>query len=79
MAALSKILCIVTGAVLGSEALWQLVCLWRQRLKRHSAEGEIVEVLFFPDLPADLFLAANSSNSKEELVCNNMSKEWLAF
>jgi hypothetical protein len=71
-------LAVTAGAILSTEALWQLVCLWRRRLARNAADNEIVEVLFFPDLPADLFKTSDNC-SREELVGSNMYKVYIQY
>jgi hypothetical protein len=73
MPTLSKMLVLVAGTVLGTEILWRLVCLWRRRLTTCS-KGETVEVLFFPDLPADLFFHTNSALKDENRFGANLSK-----
>ena len=79
MASLSKLVVLAAGAVLGSEVLWRLACVWRRRLKRNAPQ-EVVEVLFFPDLPSELFQSAHTRNTKEELVQGtHMFKEHPSF
>ncbi len=73
MPTLSKMLVLVAGTVLGTEILWRLVCVWRRRLTKCSKE-ETVEVLFFPDLPADLFFPTTSALKEENRFGANLSR-----
>jgi hypothetical protein len=73
MPTLSKMLVLVAGTVLGTEILWRLVCVWRRRLTTCS-KGETVEVLFFPDLPADLFFPTTNARKGENMFGANLSR-----
>jgi hypothetical protein len=73
MPTLSKMLVLVAGTVLGTEILWRLVCVWRRRLTTCS-KGEMVEVLFFPDLPADLFFPTTNARKGENTFGANLSR-----
>jgi hypothetical protein len=76
MAAFSKLTAAAVGVVLGGgAALWLLIPLLRRRLAQSSPTKEIVEVLFFPDLPADLFIAGNTTSRSEETFGLNMQKD----
>jgi hypothetical protein len=73
MPTLSKALVLVAGTVLGTEILWRLVCVWRRRLTTCS-KGETVEVLFFPDLPGDLFFPTTNALKDENRFGANLSR-----
>ncbi len=73
MPTLSKMLVLVAGTVLGTEILWRLVCVWRRRLTKCS-KGETVEVLFFPDLPGDLFFPTTNARKGENMFGATLSR-----
>ncbi len=76
MAAFSKLTAAAVGVVLGGgAALWLIIPLLRRRLAQSSPTKEIVEVLFFPDLPAGLFIAGNTTSRSEETFGLNMQKD----